>query len=146
MEISDDVAAIYNLLFRYLFDRHRDLPLPASFLIDEQGQIVKVYQGRADPQSAERDFRNIPRTDAERLRRALPFSGVSTTFEFGRNYLSLGSIFFQHGYMEPAGEFFQAALKDDPASAEALYGLGSVYLKKEKNGQARECFETARRT
>jgi tetratricopeptide (TPR) repeat protein len=140
---SDDVAAEYNLLFRYLFDRHRDLPLPASFLIDEHGQIVKVYQGPVDPKSVEKDLRRIPRTDAGRLEKALPFTGFSTMFEFGRNYLSLGSIFFQRGYMESAGDFFQSALKDDPSSAEAFYGLGSVYLKQEKNSQAQECFERA---
>ncbi len=140
---SDDVAATYNLLFRYLFDRHRGLPLPTSFLIDEHGRIVKVYQGRIDPESLEKDIRNIPRTDAERLRKALPFPAESKTLEFGRNYLSLGSIFFQHGYMEPAEDFFQSALKDDPSSAEAFYGLGSVYLKQEKNTQAQACFEHA---
>ena len=143
LRASADVAATYNLLFRYLFDRHRDLLLPTSFLIDEHGQIVKVYQGRAAGKSVEKDFRNIPRTSAERLARALPFSGVSTTFEFGRNYLSLGSIFFQRGYMESAEDFFQSALKDDPSSAEAFYGLGSVYLKEVKNSQARECFQRA---
>ena len=35
------------------------------------------------------------------------------------------------------------ALRDDPSSAEALYGLGSVYLKQEKIGAAREQFERA---
>ncbi len=42
---SEDVAAIYNILYRQLFDRHRDLSLPTSFLIDGKGDIVKVYQG-----------------------------------------------------------------------------------------------------
>ena len=143
LSASDDAASIYNLLFRYLFDQHCDLPLPSSFLIDEHGKIVKIYQGHVDPRKVEQDFSNIPRTDAERLARALPFRGVSTTFEFGRNYLSLGSIFFQRGYMESAEEFFQSALQDDPSSAEAFYGVGSVYLKQEKNRQAQECFERA---
>ena len=31
-QLEDDVAAIYNILYRYLFDRHRDLTLPTSFL------------------------------------------------------------------------------------------------------------------
>src|ERR1039458_9733992 len=30
---SEDVAGIYNIVYRYLFDRHRDLELPTSFLI-----------------------------------------------------------------------------------------------------------------
>ena len=46
---SDDVSAIYNILYRQLFDRHRDLSLPTSFLIDGKGDIVKVYQGANRP-------------------------------------------------------------------------------------------------
>ncbi len=140
---DDETAAIYNLLFRYLFDRHQDMPIPTSFLIDEQGQIVKIYQGKVDPKTVESDLRSIPRTDAERLAKALPFRGVSSSYEFGRNYLSLGSIFFQHGYIETSEGFFQSALNNDPASAEAFYGLGSVYLKQEKNSEAQKCFENA---
>src|SRR6202041_527987 len=56
---SEDVAAIYNLLYRYLFDRHRDLSLPTSFLINEQGEIVKVYQGPIDPDHLEQEFRRM---------------------------------------------------------------------------------------
>ena len=140
---DDEFTAIYNLLFRFLFDRHQDMPIPTSFLLDENGQIVKVYQGHVDPKTVENDLGNIPRTDAERLAKALPFSGVSSTYEYGRNYLSLGSIFFQRGYIETSEGFFQTALKNDPVSAEAYYGLGSVYLKQEKNSDAEKCFESA---
>jgi tetratricopeptide (TPR) repeat protein len=140
---SDDVAAIYNIVYRYLFDRHRDLALPSSFLIDAEGQIVKVYQGPIDPAQVEHDFRNVPRSAADRLARALPFPGVSEVTEFGRNYLSYGSVFFQRGYFEQAEASFQIALQDDPESAEAVYGIGSVYLNQQKNDEARKCFERA---
>jgi tetratricopeptide (TPR) repeat protein len=137
------VAGIYNILYRYLFDRHRDLGLPTSFLIDGKLQIVKVYQGAVNPERVEQDVRSIPRSDAERLARALPFPGVSETFEFGRNYLSYGSIFFQHGYFDQSASSFQLALRDDPSSAEALYGLGSAYLNQQKTAEARASFERA---
>jgi tetratricopeptide (TPR) repeat protein len=140
---SEDVAAIYNILYRYLFDRHRDLELPTSFLISPKGEIVKVYQGPADPEHVERDFLHIPQTSAERLARALPFPGVTDAIEFGRNYLSYGSVFFQRGYMDQAAASFQIALRDDPTSAEAVYGLGSVYLDQQKTAEARESFERA---
>lgn len=140
---SDDVAAIYNILFRYLFDRHRDLALPTSFLIDAKGQIVKVYQGPVDPERVQQDFKNIPQTAADRLARALPFPGVTEITEFGRNYLSYGSVFFQRGYFDQAEASFQIALRDDPESAEALYGIGSVYLNQQKNAEAQKCFERA---
>jgi tetratricopeptide (TPR) repeat protein/peroxiredoxin len=139
----EDVAAIYNIVYRYLFDRHRDLELPASFLISAKGEIVKVYQGPVDPEHVAHDFRHIPQTSAERLARALPFPGVTDTIEFARNYLSYGSVFFQRGYMDQAESSFQIALRDDPSSAEALYGIGSVYLNQQKMTEARESFERA---
>jgi len=141
LEPSDEVAAAYSILFRQLFDRHRDLPLPTSFLLDANGEIVKVYQGSLDHQHVEKDFRSIPTTDAERLSRALPFPSAGHGLEFGRNYLSLGSLFFQRGYLDPAGTAFQQALREDPSSAEALYGIGSVYLNQNKSADARAMFE-----
>ena len=140
---SDDVAGIYNILYRYLFDRHRDLSIPTSFLIDSSGDIVKVYQGPIDSERVEQDLQRIPQTDAERLTKALPFPGVFEAAEFQRNYLSYGSVFFQRGYYDQAGALFQRALRDDPSSAEALYGLGSVYLEQQKTADARNCFERA---
>ena len=140
---SDDVAAICNILYRYLFDRHRDLTLPTSFLINRNGEIVKLYQGVMDPERVRNDFRQIPRTDAERMGKALPFPGIAQASEFQRNYLSYGSVYFERGYYEQAGASFQRAVQDDPSSAEALYGLGSVYLQQQKPTQARECFERA---
>jgi tetratricopeptide (TPR) repeat protein len=137
------VAAIYNLLYRYLFDRHRDLSLPTSFLINEQGEIVKVYQGPIDPDHLEQDFRRMPRTPAERLTKALPWPRASETFEFARNYLSYGSTFFQRGYFEQAESFFRQAVRDDPTSAEAFYGVGSACLNLQKTAEARASFERA---
>jgi tetratricopeptide (TPR) repeat protein len=140
---SEEVAAIYNILYRQLFDRHRDMSLPTSFLIDDKGDIVKVYQGPIDSAHAEQDVQSIPRTDAERLARALPFPSARYALDFGRNYLSYGALFFQRGYLDQAEASFQQALRDDPSSAEALYGIGSVYLNQNKNAAARETFERA---
>jgi tetratricopeptide (TPR) repeat protein/peroxiredoxin len=140
---SDDVTGIYNILYRHLFDRHRDLSLPTTFLIDAKGDIVKVYQGPINAGHVEQDFEHIPQTGAERLAKALPFPGVSETSEFRRNYLSFGSVYFQRGYFDQAEASFRLALQDNPASAEALYGLGSVYLKQQKTSEARDTFESA---
>lgn len=139
--MNADVGAIYNILYRYVFDRHRDMTLPTSFLIDDHGQIVKIYQGPLEPSQVTRDQAQLPRSNPERLAKALPFPGLTDGFDFRRNHLSLGSIYFQRGYFEQAELYFGLALRDDPASAEAEYGLGSVYLKQEKIAAARESFE-----
>src|ERR1700684_872047 len=136
-----DLIAIYNILFRSLYDRHRDLTLPTSFLLDEKGLIVKIYQGPVEPDRVLEDSRNIPRTAEARMERGLPFAGVATTTEFTRNYLSYGSIFFERGYMSEAEHFLQLALRDDPENSEALYGLGSIYLAQNKTADARTTFE-----
>jgi tetratricopeptide (TPR) repeat protein len=140
---NDDIAAIYNIVYRQLFDRHRDLSLPISFLLDGNGSIVKVYQGPIVPDHVVADFQNIPQTDSQRLARALPFPSATYGLEFGRNYLSYGALFFQRGYLDQAEASFRQALRDDPSSAEAAYGIGSVYLNQTKNTAAREAFEHA---
>ena len=140
LRATEDVLGIYNVLYRYLFDRHRDLSLPTTFLINAESVIVKIYQGPILPEQLENDARSIPRTPAERLIKALPFPGVIDSPEFQRNYLSHGSVFFQREYYDQALAFFQLVLKSDPSNAEAIYGVGSVYLKKNKRADAREQF------
>ena len=126
-----------------MFDRHGDLRIPSSFLIDEQGAIVKVYQGPVDPQQVEKDFHSIPRGTEERLKMALPFPGVTDVNEFRRNYLTYGFVYFHRGYLVQAAEAFRLALRDDPQSAEAYYGVGSVHLKMQRSEDARQSFERA---
>src|SRR6266436_204659 len=92
-------------------------------------------------QQFEADSRSIPQNDSDRLAKALPFAGLRESYDFARNYLSLGFVFFERGYFEQAEPYFQQALKDDPESAEALYGLGSAYLQQQKSNEARECFQ-----
>ncbi len=141
LKASPDVIATYNLLFRQLFDRHRDMSVPLSFLVDPAGNIIKIYQEPFSKQKIEADFQTFPKTDLERLHKALPFVGLTETYDFGRNYLSLGFVFYDRGYFEQAQVFLGQAVKDDPDSAEALYGLGSCYLQRQKTNEARACFQ-----
>ena len=143
LRASDDVTAIYNILYRSLFDRHRDLALPTSLLIDEQGDIIKIYRGSLNPDRVAQDLHQRPRSAYERMAIALPFPGVVDAPLFTRNYLSLGSVYFQRGYFDQAQASFLLAVRDDPGSAEAQYGLGSAYLKQKKMSEAQRSFEQA---
>src|SRR5262249_7844464 len=73
---TKEALGIYNITFRYLFDRHRDLSVPTSFLIDGDGMIVKVYEGSVDPRRVAADAGMIPLSAAERRKHALPFPGT----------------------------------------------------------------------
>src|SRR5204863_9988098 len=75
MIASEEVASKYSILSRYLFDRREDLRLPTVFLVNGQGEIVKVY--REDIAAAEiaEDVTKIDAPPAERLARPVPFPG-----------------------------------------------------------------------
>ena len=138
---SEDTAAVYNILFRYLFDRHKDLPLPTSFLIDGQGRIVKVYQRFVDPKLFGDDALHIPRSASERQEKAFPFPGKWYGGDFHRNEFTYASVFLERGYLDTALAFCRLVLENDASSAEAYYLLGTIYLKKQQPQEARANFE-----
>jgi Flp pilus assembly protein TadD/thiol-disulfide isomerase/thioredoxin len=95
---------VYSVLYRYLFDRRRDLALPLSLLIDEAGNLVKLYQGRAPVEAIVADVRAAARP-------ALPFSGVRYTEAGRRNYNELATAMAERGFHGEARALFETALE-----------------------------------
>jgi Flp pilus assembly protein TadD/peroxiredoxin len=135
---TPEVAGVYNLLYRYTFDRRRNLTIPTSFLLDEEGLIVKIYQGPVPVSRLMEDTRTIPRTGAERQAKALPFPGRYYGGAFTRNYFTYGVTFARHGYAEAAEAAFLRAIRDEPDSADAYYDLGTLYMQQQKWALAEE--------
>jgi tetratricopeptide (TPR) repeat protein len=140
---TPEVIGIYNVIYRYLFDRRRDLSVPASFLVDDHGNIVKLYQGLVNPDQVGKDVRTIPRSSENRVRKALPFPGKLYQGDFQRNAFTYGVAFFQRGYLDHAAESFQQAIVAKPSDAEAYYNLGTLYLRRSDPKQARQNLEQA---
>ena len=137
---TPEIAGIYNIIFRYLFDRRANLPLPTSFLLDPNSMIVRVYQGPVRPQDLLADLRLIPTTAAARTRLALPFPGTLHQGSFLRNDFTFGVAMFQHGYLDQAAASFQQVIAARPNNAEAHYNLGTLNLRRNDFPQAREQF------
>jgi len=140
---TQEAAGIYNLVYRYLFDRRRNLPFPASFLVDSQGAIVRLYQGVVQAETLVNDLRAVPTTPGERLRKALPFAGELFHGAPKRNQFTYGVAFFQHGYFDQAVESFQQVIERNPEDPEANYNLGTLYLRRSALAQARKYLEKA---
>ena len=140
---TEDVAGLYNIVYRYLFDRHRDLPLPTSFLIDPDGSIVRVYQGSVTAEELVRDLASIPKTREERVAQALPFAGIPPQSAFQRNQFSYGVAFFQHGFLDEATRSFQQVIAQNPADPDAHYNLGTLYLRRNSLVEAQRSLEEA---
>ncbi len=139
---TNEVAGIYNLVYRHLFDRHRDLPLPASFLIDMRGMIVMVLNGPVNAAVVSEYAAAIPVTEEERRHLALSFSGMLVQDSFQRNAFTLGVAMVQHGYREQAAESFRQAVVTRPEDADAWYNLGTLSLRSNDLAQARTYLET----
>jgi len=140
---TQDVAGIYNIVYRYLFDRHRDLSLPASFLIDKAGDMVKLYQGTFAPEHLLQDLASIPNTPADRVRKALPFAGTLHQDAFQRNAFTYGVAFFQHGFLDQAAQSFKQVIAAKPDDPEAYYNLGTSYLRRNSLKEAQEYLKQA---
>lgn len=135
--VTSEVAGIYNIIYRYLFDRRRDLPIPTSFLIDETSQIVKVYQGLLHPEQLVEDVRSTPKSADDRLKKALPFPGLIPEGGFQRNDFTYGVALFQRGYLDQAAESFKQVIAAKPQYPEAYYNLGTLYLRRNALADAR---------
>ncbi len=140
---SQDVAGVYNIVYRYLFDRRRDLGLPTSFLLNKEGMIVKVYQGPVTADRLLEDVKSAPSNSADRTRRALPFAGTLFQSTFQRNDFTYGVSFFQHGYLEQAEASFKQVIAAKPDRPEAFYNLGTLYLRRNALTDARAYLEQA---
>jgi len=140
---TPQVAGVYNLIYRYLFDRRRDLALPTSFLLNREGMIVKVYQATLDPARLMDDVRSIPDTPAAFLQKALPMKGTLFQDEFQRNDLTYGVAMFQRGYLQEAAAEFQQVILAKPDDPIAYYNLGTLYLRQNSLPDARRYLEQA---
>jgi len=138
---TQEVAGIYNIIYRYLFDRRRDLPIPVSLLLDKDGMIVKVYQGPVHPERLVEDLGSVPGTPADQIRRALPLGGVLHLGAFQRNDFTYGVAMFQRGYLEQATASFKQVIAAKPQDPEAYYNLGTLYLRRNAFQDARQYLE-----
>ncbi len=134
---TEESSGIYNLLYRHLFDRRRDLPIPASLLIDSNGMIAKVYQGIVDASLIVADSTLIPADRDGRMRLALPFPGLLVQDTFERNDFTYGVALYQHGFLDQAAESFRQVIAAKPDDPNAYYNLGSLYLRRNRLDEAK---------
>jgi tetratricopeptide (TPR) repeat protein/peroxiredoxin len=135
---SDEVTGIYNLVYRYLFDRRQNMAVPTSFLINGESKIIKVYQGAINPDGVIKDSQSKTGSPDDLTRRALPFEGTLYQSTLQRNDFTYGVAFFQHGYLDQAASWFKQVIAEKPDDPEAYYNLGTLYLRRKSFPEARQ--------
>jgi tetratricopeptide (TPR) repeat protein/peroxiredoxin len=129
----------WNIQYRYLFDRRRDMSFPITFLIDATGAIVRIYQGPADPVEILADWKSAPASPAERFARAMPFPGPYYGNPIKQSYFTYGIAFVEYGYLDEAQAALERVVEAEPNFAGAWFNLGTVYLNKKQYPAARKC-------
>jgi Flp pilus assembly protein TadD/peroxiredoxin len=140
---TQETAGIYNIMYRYMLDRHKDMPLPTSFLIDARGNMIKLYQGTLTPETLLQDLASAPVTASDRARKALPFTGTLFQDTFQRNAFTYGVAFFQHGFLDQAAQSFQQVIAAKPDDPDAYYNLGTLYLRRNSLAEAQKYLKQA---
>ena len=141
---DEPTAGVYSILYRYLFDRRRDLETPTLLLLNSNQAIFKVDRGLADPAQLLRDFASAsPGNPSAALARALPFQGHYHGELPHRNFFTYGVAYIQSGFADAALICFEASIARNPSNAAAYYNLGTVYLNKQMLPEAKSSLEHA---
>lgn len=130
LQADEKTTNVFNLFHRYLFDRRRDMELPTSFLIDDEGSVVRVYTGAATAAEIAVDAAKIPGSAESRMRLALPFAGRYYREQLHHNYFTYGVAFLQYEYLDEALTAFEESIKRDIGNPAAYYNVGLIYLNK----------------
>lgn len=104
----------------------REIPVPATVLLDVSGNIVKLYRGPVPWSQITADSTSIPATPEARLRAALPFPGTYHATSLRRNDFQLGVSFLEAGLEEEALAAFRRCLELDAPQADARYNVGVI--------------------
>ncbi len=80
----------------------------------------------------------MPKTLSDRVRKAQPFPGTLHQDAFQRNAFTYGVAFFQHGFLDQAAQSFQQVIAAKPDDPDALYNLGTLYLRRNALPEAKQ--------
>lgn len=138
-----EMVGTFNIINKYLFDKHQDLLIPTTLLLDGHGQIVKIYRGPIGISQVLKDLGELEANAENRLKRAVPFPGRFYAPPPGRNYFEFGIHFSERGLTEAALAAFERAVKASPDFADAHYNLGTLYMNRGVAGSARSELQRA---
>ena len=140
---DEDTVTAFDLLVRHILDQSAELAIPATFLINESGEILKFYLGRTTADQILEDVENWPGNGIELLQRALPFPGRAYVTRFERNWVGLGDAYAAAGLSGEATAALEHAVKVHPKHAAILDRLGSLYAEQGRWQDALEAHQHA---
>ena len=136
-----------QLVHDFLFGLERPLPVPTSFLIDDQSDLVSLYRGRVRPADVLRDVMRIKLTPHDRRDASVPFPGrwigQPKTLHLAPLAVDLASA----GYVIEASEIVQRRQNqfDRATLVDLVVRLGTHYFDLNNPDHAQLHFQMARK-
>ena len=140
---DNDFASSYNLFKRYLLNRRSDLQIPTTFLVNGDGIVEKIYEGRVEVGRLLGDVAFLGEPGARRLARAVPFEGRFFGARPRRNYTELGAALLERGLAAAALPYLAKSAAMNPGAAGPYYNLGTAHFRQRSLEKARASFERA---
>lgn len=84
-----DLVEVLDAVQRTIVGRQKPLPVPCSFLIDEEGDLSVIYKGRIDLETLLEDSQEMVRPTKEDRERAIPLQGRWYVNSFGADIMAL---------------------------------------------------------
>ncbi|MFQ5724709.1 MAG: tetratricopeptide repeat protein, partial [Terriglobia bacterium] len=133
----------YNIFYRGLFPLAFDMQIPTTFLLDEQGNLVKLYRGVVPVETLLADLQILRQDPALLARQALPYPGRRFVGQFARDYGYLGADFVEHELFDDAKPYFERAVERIPTDGRSWSLLGVIYGIEGRLEEARQALERA---
>ena len=119
----------YNILHRNLYTRRHDLEIPTTYLVDAEGNLVKVYRGLTQPAQLLADLKRLPAGPGEWLARALPYPGRVVRQPFQRDYIALVFDLFEGQAGKEARRYLPRAIAGLEQASQVFPDGKGLYLK-----------------
>jgi tetratricopeptide (TPR) repeat protein/thiol-disulfide isomerase/thioredoxin len=107
---SPDLLDILDTLQLSFIGQQLDLPVPSSFLLDEQGRLVSIYRGTVDSVRLISDLKLLTAGPDERLAAAIPFPGRWIEPPKPTDVSKIAAKFALKGQLVEAAHFVEFAL------------------------------------
>jgi tetratricopeptide (TPR) repeat protein len=84
-----------------------DLPLPVSFLVDQNGLLRVVYKGKLEVNQVKKDLQTLDAQGRDGMELSVPFPGRWTEEHLDGNPISVARVYVQDGTPEDAVAFLK---------------------------------------
>jgi len=99
--------------------RHRNLPIPTTFLLDEERRVRAIYKGPVSAAVLRRDLKRVGQAEEEHLNSSVPFAGKWSGGLADTNPISVASAYQEGGYFEDARAYLFKYLSEGKEQGEA---------------------------